>query len=178
MELKKREIPLRFLEALPEGIKLVKRHGHQYLVVEEVTDHSGNSLINQTVNIHGEPSIKMEIEIGGSRGLIFVDAYWGSHAKLFSFLPPRQGKGEMVTAFSPVTGESLMADWSCGEEGCESSRGIKLNLSGGQNYIYVCARLGCPGHEMAVNQLSHKITNQISRINYFGAGDDEIFQGI
>ena len=36
MQLKHTEIPLRFLQQLPEGIKYIHRHGKEFLVVEQL----------------------------------------------------------------------------------------------------------------------------------------------
>ncbi len=178
MELNRKDIPVQFLTTLPDGIKLVKRHGKEFLVVEQVTDKQGNSLMTETVKIHGEASIKLHIKIGGSEGIIFVDAYWGSHAKLYSFIPDLSDAPAFVEAFSPVSGKTLMTKWECDQEGCRSAKGIELDLPGGKNKIYVCTRLGCPGHEMAVRELSREVSHSISNINFFGEGEDELFHGI
>jgi hypothetical protein len=178
MELNRKDIPIQFLTTLPDGIKLVKRHGKEFLVVDLVTDKQGNSLMNETVKIHGEPSIKLHIKIGKSEGVIFVDAYWGSHAKLYSFIPDVSDGFAFVEASSPISGKTLMTAWECDQKGCGSTEGIELDLPGKKNKIYVCARLGCPGHEMAVRELSREVSHSISTINFFGEGEDELFHGI
>jgi hypothetical protein len=178
MELNHKDIPVQFLSTLPEGIKLVNRKGHSFLVVEEVYDDTGNSLVSDTVRIHGEPSIKLKVAIGNADGIIYLDAFWGSHAKLYSFVPDLSSSGGRVEAFSPKTGNSLMTDWNCDQEECDSDRAILLHLPGSQNKIYVCSRLGCPGHHLDIRELPESVTDTVSNINFFGEGEDEFFQGI
>ena len=178
MDLKPREIPVAFLEALPEGIKLVTRHGHPYLVMETFVDAEGNDLMDSAVRIHHEPTVRIRVKAGESEGFVFLDAYWGSHAKLFSFVPDLS-RGDVVEASSPVGGGSLMEDWECPEPGCGSRRGIRLRLPGGRNAVTVCGRLGCPGHHIDISSVPPGVSDTLSNINFFGEGleigDDEPF---
>lgn len=173
MKLVPNEIPVEFLQALPSGMKLVKRHGHSFLVVEEVTSPSGQSLMSEAVRIHHEPSIRIGMRVGSQRGLVFVDAYWGSHAKLFSFIPDQADQNQIVDAYDPETTESLMVDYTCAVDGCGCTRGIELLLPDGGGTIRVCARLGCPGHRLEVPTVAQPVVDSISGINFFGAGTVE-----
>ena len=177
MELIPRDIPIEFLQVIPEGIKLVSRHGHPYLVVERAEDMAGNSIIDDVVRIHGEPSIKLKVKIGKSSGYLFVDSYWGSHAKLYSFIPDFT-EGASVEASSPIDGTSLMVPWECPIDGCGEKNGILLTLPGGQNRIIVCGKLGCPGHHIDITRLAEGVSESISNINYFGFGEDDPFTGL
>ncbi len=180
MKLVHNEIPVEFLRALPEGMKLVNRHGREFLVVEEVYSRKGTPLVSESVRIHGEPTIRVGVKIGGEEGLIFVDAFWGSHAKLYSFIPDLTSADAIVEAFVPETGESLMVDRRCDVEGCNSRRAIELLLPGGENVIQVCARFGCPGHRIVLAELDEPVADTVSGINYFGAGslDDTWFDDL
>lgn len=173
MELKHSEIPVEFLRALPEGIKLVVRHGREFLVVEELHSRKGTPLMSEAVRIHGESSIRFGARLGPSKGLIFIDAFWGSHAKLFSFIPEGISETDHVDAFVPETGESLMIDRVCDVEGCTCTRGMEFVLPGGENTIEVCARFGCPGHRIVFKDLAEPVSDSISGINFFGAGSLE-----
>ncbi len=176
LELVPIDIPIEFLQVLPDGIKLVSRRGHPYLVLEKAEDKNGNSIIDETVRIHGEPSVKLRAKVGGEEGFLFVDAYWGSHAKLYSFIPDFSGGGT-VEATSPVDGSSLMVPWECPIDGCDEKHGILLTLPGGQNSIIVCGKLGCPGHLIKVTRAAEGISESISNINYFGHGEEDPFSG-
>ncbi len=173
MELKHTEIPTEFITHLPEGMKLVNRHGRQFLVVEEALGPNGENLMSEAVRIHGEPSVQLEIQVGDRRGMVFVDAYWGSHAKLYSFQVPELDPPPMVEAFVPHTNVSLMGDYQCDIEGCTSNRGIVLRLPGGQNTTTVCARLGCPGHRIDIATLPKPVIQQVSKLNFFGTSSVE-----
>ncbi|MFP3959665.1 MAG: hypothetical protein ACLFUM_07005 [Spirochaetaceae bacterium] len=180
MDLKHTQIPLEFIQHLPDGMKLVTKHGKQFLVVDELYGPNGENLISERVRIHGERAIELEVTIGDSEGMIFVDAYWGSHAKLYSFLVDTSARDSLVTARVPGDGPDLMVDRRCDEEGCGSDRAIELHLPGGKNKIYVCARLGCPGHQLEVPDLPSPVSETVSRINFFGAGsiDDNWFDEV
>ncbi len=170
MELVHNEIPVEFLRHMPEGVKLVNRHGNEFLVVEDLRSPDGTRLMSENVRIHGEPSIRLGVRIGDTTGLIFLDAYWGSHAKLYSFMPSGESTGKLVEAFVPDTGESLMVEYSCNVDGCTGTHGIEFHLPGTGNTVQVCARLGCPGHRLVIGDLAKPIVDSISGINFFGAG--------
>ena len=180
MKLVHQEIPVEFLRAMPEGLKLVNRHGREFLVVESVSSRGGTPLTTESVRIHGEPSIRLAVRVGEREGLIFVDAFWGSHAKLYGFLPETADGDQVVAASVPETKESLMIDRTCDIEGCSCTRGIELVLPGGTNVIHVCARLGCPGHRLVLANLPGTVTDSLSGINFFGAGslEDDWFDSV
>jgi hypothetical protein len=181
MKLTDKAIPTEFLELLPEGFLFLKKHGRRFLVVEEVTCPAGCSLMDDAVKIHGEPSIKMQIETADVGGLMFVDAFWGGHEKLYGFIP----KPGIVRAACPSCGRSLIVQRGCPESCCDEC--IVLALPG-DNKIFVCARLGCPGHHLHITEMPESIIAQVDDINfshegirdanYFSGQIDDIFQGI
>jgi hypothetical protein len=178
MELRHTRIPPRFLEHLPEGLKYVHRHGKEYLVVEQLVCPLGHSLMATSVHIHDEPSIRIKVRTADQEGLIFVDTFWGSHDKLYSFLPVQAGKHPVLETFCPECGTSLVEEEPCEQEGCDSTKCIVFRLPGGANRIYVCARLGCPWHRMDISELPESVSRSVSEINYFGHGEEDAFQGI
>ena len=178
MQLKHTEIPLRFLQHLPEGIKYIHRHGKEFLVVEQLSCPKHHSLIADNVQIHGEPSVMMKIRIGDQEGFLFVDAFWGSHAKLFSFIPNLAAEHPYVEAFCPTCGTNLVVDEACSLTDCDSRRSILFHLPGRGDRIRVCAKLGCPGHLMELSALPESLAESVSEINYFGAAVDDAFEGV
>ncbi len=66
----------------------------------------------------------------------------------------------------------------CAIDDCDSTQSLDLHLPGSKNHIYVCAKLGCPGHRLAVTDLPYNLNRLVSEINYFGHGDEEDFRGI
>lgn len=174
MELIHTEIPIDLLRNLPEGLKVLSRHGKEYLVVERLYSPKGEDLMSETVRIHGEPSIRLGVRIGGTEGLIFVDAYWGSHAKLYSFIPETGDAAKILDeVYVPESRASLLVDRPCDVEGCSSERSIELHFPENSAMVYVCARLGCPGHRIELKELPKQVSETVSRINFIGEGDDE-----
>ena len=167
-----------FRKALPKGIKFVVRHQKDFLVAEQISCPRGHSLMAEVVRIHGEPSISIRVQVGKSEGQVFIDAFWGGHAKLYDFMPDIVSSGPIVKAFCPVCGVSLIVEDRCAQMGCKCSRAIVLALPGMVNKIYVCARLGCPGHRIEISDLPDKVLDQVSKINYLGAQDNDIFMEI
>jgi hypothetical protein len=178
MELKTPKIPEEFIETLPEGMKFVHKHGREFLVVEEVFCSKGHSLIADSVQIHGEPSIKIDVTIEKQAGSFYIDAFWGSHAKLYSFMPVLKEKDTIIEAFCPVCGTSLITESACEQEACAAKQHIFFELPDKGNRILVCARLGCPGHRIEIRNIPVDVTEMVSEINYFGAQMDDVFKGI
>jgi len=178
MKLIYKPVPERFRIALPEGIRFVKRHQQDFLVAGQISCPRGHSLMAKVVHIHGEPSISIRLQVGKSEGLVFIDAFWGGHAKLYNFIPDIVSAGPIVKASCPVCGVSLIVEDHCAQMTCQCNRAIVFALPGRANKIYVCASLGCPGHHIEISDLPHKVLEQVSKINYFGAQDNDIFMEI
>ena len=185
MQLIHRKIPREFLDMLPEGMKFINRHGQEFLVVEELLCPEGHSLMVDSVRMHDEPSIRIAVHLPGrdeeqdASGLIFIDAYWGSHAKLFNFMADPTHPMDYADARCPTCGASLLVERSCGSLDCGSTRSLRFSFPGEGNAIYVCARLGCPDHSIVVGNVPAEIRDEVNEINFFGYGDDdEAFGGI
>ena len=175
MALTSRTVPREFVDKLPEGMQLVHQNGSEYLVVEELFCPNGHSLMFDDVRIHDQPSIRIAVERPEGTGLAFIDAYWGSHSKLFTFLPDEIRRLERPEIYCPHCGVSLLVDRRCRNPSCGSTQSLKLTLPGENNAIYVCARLGCPDHEIAVHELSSRASRAVSGINFpsYSAEDEE-----
>ncbi len=179
MELPVNKIPTEFIQSIPKGLRLIKRNQDDFLLVESLSCSRGHNLIVNSVRIHDEPSIKLKVAINNEIGFLFIDSYWGSHAKLFSFTPSISStETTMVKAFCPECDEDITDTFTCPEEDCNSDQSLLMHLPGGRNHIHVCAKLGCPGHKLDVKDLPNKLIDSVSEINFFGAGADEIFGGI
>ncbi len=179
MELPVNEIPPEFKNSIPLGFSLIRKKQNNFLLVESLFCPNGHGLIVDSVRIHDAASIKLKVTINDVSGYLFIDSFWGSHAKLFSFLPPiSRDETTCVEAFCPQCDINIIEKYSCNHEGCDSKKSIILLLPGGTNYIQVCAKLGCPGHKLEILDLPHDLIESVSNINFFGAGADEIFGGI
>lgn len=178
MKLTYKKVPQEFLSLLPEGIKFVNKHGRDFLIIEKICCPRGHSLMVESVKIHGEASVRIKVKINDVQGLIFIDPFWGGHDKLFSFFPAGGVSSPVVRAFCPVCDADMVVKADCVYQGCDSDEAIVLALPGGKNKIYACARVGCPGHHMALVDLNEEMVEQVDEINYFGSHDDDIFQGV
>ena len=178
MEIKRKEIPEAFLKTLPDGLKFVSKHGHDFLVVESLKCQHGHSLITDEVHIHGEAAIKLRVILNNCKGVLFLDAFWGSHTKLYSFIPHNYEKVEIIDILCPVCNESLLVDESCPDKQCGSKKMVQMCLPN-NNRILACASFGCPEHKIEINNVSNQVTEKIDDINFFGIGfEDDVFRGV
>ena len=178
MHLTYKRVPPEFLREIPEGIKFVNKQGHDFLIVDKVLCPAGHDLMAANVRIHGEPSICLKVNTGESQGLVYVDAFWGGHDKLYDFIPVLSEERTLVEVSCPACGVDMLVEKKCRHEGCISNKAIVMTLPGGKNKIYACAKLGCPGHHIELVDVPEKVSDQVDGINYFGTSADEIFQGI
>jgi hypothetical protein len=179
MKLLIRAIPAEFSKSIPKGLRMIKRGEDDFLLVESLFCPRGHNLIVDSVRIHDEASIKLKVRINHDEGFLFIDPFWGSHAKLFSFIPwVEKDKPVDVEAFCPYCDVSIIEHYACTHSGCDSHRSILMLLPGSKNQIHVCARLGCPGHALEIRDLPHELIDTVSNINFFGAGADDYFGGI
>lgn len=178
MKLLHSKIPIEFLHTLPRGIKFFSKHGLEFLVVEELRCPRGCSLMSDSISIHNEPAIHIQVTIGADSGALFIDSYWGSHIKLSSFLPTHTGNATIIAANCPNCGESLIVRERCSQEGCEAQHSIQFALPDGENGIFICTMFGCPGHRIEIKSQPVEVCKTVSNINYFGAQHDDLFGGI
>jgi len=178
MELNTPKIPDEFIETLPKGLKIIRKQNKDFLVVKEVCCPNGHTLMVNSVKIHGEPTIKIDVTVENHSGSVYIDAFWGSHAKLSSFLPVLESKDAVISAFCPICGINLGIESVCDQIGCGTKKHFLLNLPGKANRVLVCSRLGCPGHKIEIQDLPGDISEIVSEINYFGAQMEDIFKGI
>ncbi len=169
MKLKHNVIPQEFLKNIPRGMKYVMRNGKDFLVVEQAFCPNGHSLIVDNVRLHSEPSICMALRVGSAEGSVYLDSFWGSHDKLYSFIPNLReadaGKNDLMC---PACGCSLVSQMKKACKVCGSERIIVLHLPGAQNRILVCAKIGCPWHKIVAEEIAQKYTEMVDDINYFG----------
>ena len=142
MKIVYKEIPKEFLKTLPDGMKFVSKSRHDFLVIEKIYCRNEHNLVDNTIRIHGESSIKLNVQTGVCEGIIFLDAFWGSHAKLYSFIP-RSSTMKILEAFCPVCGVELTVDNKCTQKKCNSHRSIEMILPDKKSKILSCARLEC-----------------------------------
>ena len=173
MKLIHKKLPDRILRKLPPGIKRMKKHGQDFLVIQKLFCPYGHNLMVDSVKIHGEPSIRIQMKVGKSEGLVFVDAFWGGHAKLYNFIPDIRSAGYTKVSCPVCHTDMVIAD-TCPHKGCRSDRSIIFYLPGKKNRIFVCARLGCPGHRIDIASLPHEVSEEVSGINFIDAAEEDL----
>jgi len=179
MKLRIRNIPVEFSKAIPKGLRLIKKGKDDFLLVESVFCPNGHNLIVDSVRFHGEFAIKLKVRINNEEGLLFIDPFWGSHAKLFSFIPRvEENKSTYVEAFCPYCDVSIIKHFACPNSGCDSHSSIVMLLPESKNQIRVCAKLGCPGHKLKIKDLPPAVVNTVSNINFFGVGAHDDFEDL
>src|SRR5512137_519512 len=140
MKLTHNIIPKEFLNNIPRGMKYVMRNGKDFLVVEQVFCPNGHSLMVDNVRLHSEPSICLNLRVGNAEGRIYLDAFWGSHDKLYSFVPNlKDAESEKNVLMCPACGASLITAQKKACKKCGSSKIATLHLPGAQNKIMICA---------------------------------------
>jgi hypothetical protein len=173
MKLIHKKLPDQILKKLPPGTKRIKKQGQDFLLVQKLYCPQGHNLMVDSVRIHGEPSIRIHMKIGKTEGLVFVDAFWGGHAKLYNFIPNvKSGRFTEITC--PVCGTDMVIKDACTHQGCRSDRGIVFHLPGKKNRIFVCAKLGCPGHRIDIANLPHEVSEEVSEINFIDAQEEDL----
>jgi hypothetical protein len=169
MKLKHQTIPQEFLKHIPRGMKYVMRNGKDFLVVEQLFCPNGHSLMVDNVRLHGEPSIWLTLRVGKAEGTLFLDSFWGSHDKLYGFIPNlKDASSEKNDVLCPSCQCSLVETVKKACKICDSSKVIVMRLPGGQNKILACAKLGCPWHKIVAEEVPQKYTEMVDDINYFG----------
>ena len=136
LNLKNQKIPVEFLANLPEGLKVVNRKNISYVVVEDIRCPHDHSLLSEEVKLHGEAAITMRIRGGGSEGLVYLDPFWGLHAKLFDFMFKEADAKPLVHAFCPICDMSLMVPRQCPYPECQTKDYIEFILPDGKNKIF------------------------------------------
>ncbi|MEW6367602.1 MAG: hypothetical protein AB1714_23475 [Acidobacteriota bacterium] len=168
------EIPEVFRKSLPAGMKIVRRGERDLLVVEQLFCRHGCNLVTPTVKIHGQNAVCFSIRAGGAQGLVFVDAFWGGHKKLFDFMFAGSERDPVVDAFCPHCKVLLSVEGRCQRPECSSERKIEFYLADASNRILTCARWGCPEHELLVSSLPMEVLENVSRTNFFGEGEEAV----
>lgn len=141
MSLNVGRIPSEFRNSVPKGFRLIRKNRRDFLLVESLFCSNGHNLIVNNVRIHDEASIKLKVDIKKNSGYLFIDAFWGSHSKLFSFIPDTSDSSTNVKAYCPYCDVDLSENYKCDQDDCKSEECYILLLPGGRNKIHVCARM-------------------------------------
>jgi len=111
--------------------------------VRHATCPNGHSLIDESVKIHGNPSIKVKASCKGNSGYLYLDPVYGSFDNIEKDITLREG--DVSELFCPVCGVSLLdPDDTCSL--CSSPMFI-FQLQHG-SFVEGCTKKGCMFHKL------------------------------
>ena len=99
----------------------------------------GVSLIDEKNTVKGKPAIRLDAEISGRRGVIYLSAEYDSFDKKGSVPLP---DGAVAKMYCPHCYKRLMSDLPCEE--CRAKM-VHFSIEGGGD-IHICSRVGCREH--------------------------------
>ena len=115
------------------------------LHVQHASCPQGHTLRDETVQIHGYPSLKVNIRCKGKDGVLYLDPVFGSYDNIEKGIT--LAKGNVVEMFCPTCGTSLKdAHDTC--QSCSAPMFV-FNLPKG-GIIEGCMRKGCMFHKLKI----------------------------
>lgn len=118
------------------------------------------SLMDAYKQIDGHPSIRLNIEINGEKGLIRLSSLYGSYNYLCSISTP---EGEVATFSCPSCGVDLATEYACNE--CQAPL-VEFKVSKGGKAV-ICSRGGCNNHNVGYKDLASTL-NQFYKQHPYG----------
>lgn len=112
--------------------------------------HCDQSMMDEKHPINGHPSVKMNIETGRDRGVIWLCSIYGCNDHENDI---ELKENELVNFYCPQCNKSLMRDISC--KLCEAPM-VGMNIKAGGK-VNICSRNGCPNHYVVFEDLAGAI---------------------
>ena len=144
--------------AAKEKVQIEVEVASKKLHVHHVTCPKGHSLLDKSVKIHGDASIKVKIECKGKKGTLYIDPVYGRYDNIIEDIKLK--KGDVVTMYCPQCGIDLTDP----NEICQlcASPMFIFNLPKG-GIVEGCTKNGCLFHKMKIvdaeKQLSRMFEN-------------------
>ncbi|MBI9037569.1 MAG: hypothetical protein JEY97_05490 [Bacteroidales bacterium] len=107
----------------------------------------GKSLMDKDHRVDNEPSIKLNIEIAGKKGVIRLSSIYGSYNFISDIELP---KGEVASFFCPSCEAKIISDQECLSCGAPMAP-FYLDMGG---KVSICSRSGCKNHKIEFDDLS------------------------
>ena len=113
--------------------------------VRNATCPNGHSLADESVTIHGHPSLKVKATSNGKSGFLYLDPIYGSYDNIEKGFSMREG--DLAEFFCPECGVSLIdPDDTC--QLCSAPLFI-FHLPRG-SFVEGCTRKGCMFHKLKI----------------------------
>jgi predicted RNA-binding Zn-ribbon protein involved in translation (DUF1610 family) len=132
----------------------------KYIAIQVKCPECGKSLMNPYVTIHDKPTIKLNIEHGGQRGVINLCAFYGCTEHTGSIA---QEKGTISRFSCPHCEAELISTHTCKE--CEAPMVPFAMEKGG--VLHMCSRRGCNSHYLNFQNLSDALRKMYNEFGYF-----------
>jgi len=112
--------------------------------------HCDKSLMDEEHQLHGKPSVKVNIVGESERGVLWLCSLYGcyDHESNIEF-----NKGDVVQFFCPHCNKALSREIKC--QICEAPM-VGLNIKAGGK-VNVCSRSGCENHYVVFDDLAGAI---------------------
>ena len=127
--------------------------------------HCFTSLMDSTITLDNEPSIKLDIKIRGEKSWIRLSSVWGS----YTIESERKlKKGDVAEFYCPHCSKSLEIQSKC--EACGAPK-VEMNLNTGGK-VNICSKRGCKKHGIEIDNVRDflRVANDQYR---FGGDHDE-----
>ncbi len=113
--------------------------------------HCDASLMDQSHQINGKPSVKINIETDRERGVLWLCSVYScmSHENNIEL-----NEGELVRFFCPECNKSLMREIPC--KICNAPM-VGFNIKAGGK-VNICSRKGCENHYVVFENLDAEIS--------------------
>ena len=118
------------------------------------------SLMDPYHPFHGKPSMSLNIEVNGEKGIQRLCSYYGCYDQEITIKIPDQ---EVVKYFCPSCNEELISTNHCEE--CDAPM-IPLSMEKGGR-IYFCSRRGCKAHYLHFDNVSDGLRKLYNEFGYF-----------
>jgi len=122
----------------------------------------GKSLMDEDHRVDNEPSIKLNIEISGEKGVIRLSSIYGSYNFISDIDLP---KGEVVSFSCPDCEAKIISEQECMTCGAPM---IPFYLDMGGK-VSICSRCGCKNHKIEFDDLSVALRKLYKEFGYSGS---------
>ena len=132
----------------------------KYIALSVKCPHCDKSLMNPYVTIQNKPSVKLEIEHNGEKGIIYLCSYYGCKDHSVDIATK---DGEISNFYCPHCHEQLISHHKCKE--CEAPMvPFKMDKGG---LLHMCSRKGCNSHFLNFRNVSDALRKMYNEFGYF-----------
>ncbi len=117
----------------------------------------GRDLMDDSVNLDGNPSIRVNFKLGEEKGELHLSSIYGSFRYLTEV---KVGAGDVTDLYCPHCNALLNTDRPCGVCGAPLAH-LKLEVDG---EVFFCSRRGCKTHNIELRDLEGSLERMYGRL--------------